>query len=239
MTWAAGRAAVGGLRMSDESLANVALFRDLEPETRALLAKSLEQRVFRKGETIVRENEPSTSLFIIQSGSVKISLGGEGGREVTLTVLQPGECFGEMGVIDGQPRSATATAVEDTTALCMTREQFRAQLQLHPEVAFELLAILSRRLRAADQQIDSLAFLDVQGRVARMLLKIADAEGEGTDDGILIPLEMTRRELANMVGTSRETLTRVLKDFERLGFIRLRKGGATLLNMARLRAKAT
>lgn len=223
--------------MTDDFLANVSLFRDLEPKTRMLLAETLERKEYDRGDVIVRESDPSAGLFIIERGSVRISLQGDPDREVTLTVLQPGECFGEMGVIDGAPRSATATAIEDATCLSMTREQFRAQLQAYPQVALELLTILSRRLRAADEQIDSLAFLDVQGRVARTLLNLADQQGEETDEGIVVPLDMTRRELANVVGTSRETLTRVLKEFERLGFLTLRKGQAVLLNVARLQAK--
>lgn len=229
----------GGAVVPDEFLANVSLFRDLEPKTRALLEMSLETMTFEKGDVIVQEREPSATLFIIKSGSVRISLRSDADREVTLAVLESGEFFGEMGVIDGEPRSATATAIERTVTLSMTPEQFRAQTRAHPEIALELLTILSKRLRAADEQIDSLAFLDVQGRVARMLLNIADKHGEAAEAGVVIPLEMTRREMANMVGTSRETLTRVLKQFERLGFIKLRKGEAILVDLARLRAKTT
>jgi len=227
----------GGIIVADDLLANVSLFRDLDPQVRGLLENSMETRTYDKGEIILRENEPSTTLFIIKSGSVRISLTDNSGREVVLSVLQANDFFGEMGVIDGKPRSATVTAIEKTTTLTMTREQFQAQLEKHPVIALQLLTILSERLRAADEQIDGFAFLDVQGRVARMLLSIADENGQKTEEGIVIPLKMTRRELANMVGTSRETLTRVLKEFERLGFIKLYKRQVALLNIARLRAK--
>ncbi len=225
--------------MTEENfLEGVAFLADLSREDKEALVEGLEERFFNEGAVILHAKDTSAHFFLIKSGKVKISLrADETEREVTLTYLKPGDFFGEMAILDGEPRSATATAASDTLALVGGREDFIIKLREHPQVALNLLAIMSKRLRGADQQIEDLAFLDVQGRVARMLLEMAEREGQETEVGVLISLQHTRQELANLVSTSRETLTRALKLFERLGFIKLGRKKVMLTNISRLEKK--
>ena len=217
--------------------AQVALFSNLSDESVAQLVEGLRQTAYEPGEVIVREDDEAARFFLITSGRVKISLRSLDEREVTLTYLGPGDFFGEMSVLDGQPRSASATASERTTALVGTREHFVTKLLEHPQIALNLLVTMSRRLREADERIGDLSFLDVQGRVAHLLLDLAEKEGEQTEAGVVVPLTYTRQELASMVSTSRETLTRVLKTFERLGFLKLGRKKVVLTNIPRLERK--
>lgn len=225
--------------MTEENfLEAVAFLADLSGDDKGALVEDLEERFFHAGDVILHARDTSAHFFLIKSGKVKISLrSDETEREVTLTYLKQGDFFGEMAILDGEPRSATATAATDTIALVGSRDHFLAKLREYPQIALNLLSIMSKRLRRADQQIEDLAFLDVQGRVARMLLEMAQREGQQTEVGILVPLQHTRQELASLVSTSRETLTRALKLFERLGFIKLGRKKVMLTNISRLQKK--
>ncbi|MFQ6132984.1 MAG: Crp/Fnr family transcriptional regulator [Armatimonadota bacterium] len=218
-------------------LSEVALFGELTDADRQGLVEDLTESAFEDGEVIVHEDDPAAKFFLIKSGKVKISLRGPEGREVTLSYLGAGDFFGEMGILDGEPRSATATAAEHTVALVGARDDFLRKLEEHPSIALNLLVTMSKRLRQADERIEDLSFLDVQGRVARLLLDLADQGGAETEVGVLVDLPYTRQELANMVSTSRETLTRVLKAFERLGFIKLGRRKVMITNLPRLERK--
>ncbi len=213
------------------------LFADLPREELATLVSTFRRENFRKGDKLVETGDPGGSVFIIESGQVRISLGGGDGREVTLAHLNAGDCFGEMSMLDGEPRSAAATATEDTSVLVGTRDDFMRSLEANPRIAMSLLVMMSARLRSANEIIESLSFLDVQGRVARMLLDEAEKKGTEVPEGVAVPLPYTRQEMANMVSTSRETLTRVLKNFERLKYLRLMRRKAIILNKPRLALK--
>jgi CRP/FNR family transcriptional regulator/CRP/FNR family cyclic AMP-dependent transcriptional regulator len=213
------------------------LFADLPREDLEALVSTFQRQQFAKGEVLVENGGPGGSVFIIERGRVRISLTGSDDREVTLAHLTDGECFGEMSMLDGEPRSARATAVVDTTVLVGTRDDFLRSLEANPRIGLSLLVTMSRRLRAANELIESLSFLDVQGRVARLLLDIADREGTPVSEGIAVPLPYTRQEMASLVSTSRETFTRALKNFERLKYIRLLRRKAIILNEPRLRLK--
>jgi len=217
--------------------ARTSLFADLPKAEFDALVSTFSRQQFAKGETLVEEGGPGGSVFIIEEGRVRISLKGADGREVTLAHLTDGDCFGEMSMLDGEPRSAQAEAIEPTSVLVGTHDDFIRSLEANPRIAMSLLVTMSRRLRAANELIESLSFLDVQGRVARFLLHIADEEGTPVPEGTAIPLPYTRQEMANLVSTSRETLTRVLKNFERLRYIRLLRRRAIILNEPRLRLK--
>ena len=213
------------------------IFSDLTREDLQAIVSTFRRRRFARGETLVEVGGPGGSVFLVETGRVRISLPGSESREVTLAHLGPGDCFGEMSMLDGEPRSATVTAVEDTVVLEGTRDDFMRSLEKSPRIAMSLLVMMSQRLRAANDIIESLSFLDVQGRVARLLLEIASKSGTETPEGMAIPLPYTRQEMANLVSTSRETLTRVLKNFERLKYIRLLRRKAIILNAPRLRLK--
>ena len=143
----------------------------------------------------------------------------EGGKEIILSILGDGDFFGEMSLLDGEPRSATVIAMKDSTMLVIQRNDFLKQLKQNPTIATGVLSEMSRRIRRADQRIGNLILLDVFGRVARFLLDLAKREGVRYDDGILIERRPTQQDIASMIGASRETVSRVLNELNRRGLI--------------------
>jgi CRP-like cAMP-binding protein len=167
---------------------------------------------------VVSEDEPGDALYVLASGKVKVVLYGESGREVILTIFtRPGDFFGEMALLDDEPRSATVMAVKPSTFLTLSRADFRAYVDRHPSIALQILTELSRRLRSADAIIGDLALLDVFGRLAGKLRALAERDGEETEAGIVIRQRPTQAELAAMIGASRETVSRVLSELSRRG----------------------
>lgn len=181
------------------------------------------ERGFTRGNVIFYEEDLGTSFYMIVSGRVKIMVLAPDGREHILGVLQEQDFFGEMSLLDGEPRSATAVALDDVKVLCISREDFQKTLHESPEIALQILVTLSRRLRKTDLHVENLAFLSAPGRVARTLLQLSGELGKVTPEGVVISHNMTRQELANMAGTSRETLTRVLMDYQEREIITIRK----------------
>ncbi|MBI3179504.1 MAG: Crp/Fnr family transcriptional regulator, partial [Deltaproteobacteria bacterium] len=154
-------------------LAKVSIFGGLDAETLARLGERLKPVDFAKDALIVGQSDQGDALFIIERGRVKVVLYGDSGREVILTMFRPGDFFGEMSLLDGQPRSANVMAVEDTRALVLSRQDFVEHLESSPATALRILAEMSLRLRRADEVIGNLALLDVYGRVARVLITMA------------------------------------------------------------------
>src|SRR5437660_7011842 len=183
------------------------------------------------GSVIVSAEEPGDSLFVIARGKVKVVLYGETGREIILSLLHAGDFFGEMSLLDRQPRSANVVAVEDADLLSLDHEAFRTHLATHPTTALAVLAEMSRRLRPADEGIGNLALLDVYARVARTIRELAHKEGEPADGGLLIRERPTQQEIAGLIGTSRETVSRALNDFTRRGLLEM-QGNQILLRRA-------
>ncbi len=217
------------------SLQNVPLFNDLDMTELEQLASLCRTRAVGRGNVIFYEEDPGTSCYIIVKGKVKIVVNADDGREHILGVLQDNDFFGEMSLIDGQPRSASAVAVEDVQMVTIQRDEFLKLLRSNPEISLKLLVTLSQRLRTADRNMESLAFLSAPGRVARLLLDLGKDHGEKTPEGLTFTHNMTRQELASLAGTSRETLTRVLMDYQDRGIIHLDKNRLTLKNEAKLK----
>jgi CRP/FNR family cyclic AMP-dependent transcriptional regulator len=200
-------------------LRNVTIFQDLPEGELEELARRMTSRNAEKDEVIVTEHQPGDSLFVISNGKVKVSLSSEKGREVILSVLGAGDFFGEMSLLDGEPRSARVTALRPTQLNVLSRDGLVDYLMRSPQTALKIMAEMSRRLRRADEIIGNLALLDVYGRVARILLDLAKKDGEQREDGILIDDRPTQQDLAAMVGTSRETVSRALNEFSRRGYL--------------------
>jgi CRP/FNR family transcriptional regulator, cyclic AMP receptor protein len=195
-------------------LATVPLFKLLDAGELARFAELVREKNYPKGSVILFEDDPGDSLFIVRSGRVKVVLVSEDGHEVILGILGVGEHFGELSLIDEQPRSAHVIAMEESSLLVLHREDFRRRVEANTSVAWSLLVELSHRLRKADGQIGSLVLLDVPGRIARMLLDTADAGGS---DRIEKPL--THQTIAHLIGASRETVSRAMREFEEAGWI--------------------
>ncbi len=196
-------------------LRNVPLFSGLdESELEKLSRVSVRKRVER-GAFVVRAAESTDSLYSVLTGRAKVTNTDEEGREIILAWLGPGEFFGEMGLIDGSPRSANVVASEPCELLVLSKEAFQRCLQDNFQVAQKLMQILVRRLREADRKIESLALLDVYGRVARLLLDLS-VEEEGRR---IVKKKISKQDMARMIGASREMVSKVMRDLELSGYI--------------------
>ncbi len=210
-------------------LASIVLFAGLSPGERQALAATMQRHRYAKGELIFQQGDPGGTLYVIATGTVKIALSAPDGRELLLALLGPGDFFGELSLLDGAPRSADAIAQEDCQLLLLRRENFLAFLNGHPEATKSLLRVLARRLRATDEVVHEAAFLDLPGRVARLLLRLGQTHGRPEQDGVVLGLRLTHAELASMVGSSRESISRLLKHWQRQGLIRYHAGLLTLV----------
>ena len=216
-----------------EFLATVPLFSGLEEIELQRFAELTREKFYPRGSVILFENDPGDSLFVVREGRVKVVLVGEDGREVILGVLGVSEHFGELSLIDDRPRSAHVIAMEDSSLLVLRREDFRKRVESSPSVAWSLLTELSRRLRRADEKIGGLVLLDVPGRIARLLLDLS--QESGTDK---IEKALTHQTIAQMIGASRETVSRAMKDFQDAGWINVERRRISLANLTALEQRA-
>ena len=215
-------------------LRQVAIFRDLDTAVLADLGGRMRPRTVEAGTVVVSAEESGDSMFVIASGKVKVVLYGQTGREIILSILKGGDFFGEMSLFDRQPRSANVVAVAETQLLALDRDAFHKHLLANPSTALAILAEMSRRLRHADEVIGNLALLDVYARVARVIREMALKQGEQVEGGILIRERPTQQEIAGLVGTSRETVSRALSEFSRRGLLEV-EGKQVLVRWAFLR----
>lgn len=192
----------------------VSLFSELEAAELEALSRVASVRQYPAGATILREDEPGDQFFVLLRGEVKVFVDSPDGREVVLTHLQAGEFFGEMALFEGETRSASVSALSDTELVVLARGDFLAVLSRDFSLAKKILATLSARLRRANDVIESLALQDVGGRLARYLLRLADESGKPPVDGFFVVNRPTHQEIANSIGATRETVTRMLKQFE-------------------------
>ena len=221
------------MQTTADFLATVPLFSSLDPEELARFAELTREKAYPKGSVILFEDDPGDSLYLVREGRVKVVLVGEDGREVILGVLGVGEHFGELSLIDDQPRSAHVIAMEDAQLLVLRRDDFRRRVDANPAVAWQLLTELSRRLRRADDKIGGLVLLDVPGRIARLLLDLS--EESGTDQ---IEKSLTHQTIAQMIGASRETVSRAMKDFQDAGWITVERRRIALADRPALEQRA-
>ncbi|MEC8990417.1 MAG: Crp/Fnr family transcriptional regulator [Candidatus Latescibacterota bacterium] len=200
-------------------LRQVPLFEGLDDEQLDAIALVTITRRFDKHQVIILAEEEGDALFIISSGQVKVSIVSEDGREVILSLLGTGSVFGELSLLDGKPRSANVVATENTDLYMLRRSDFLQLVYKVPQIAVGLLAELAARLRKTDRKIGGLALLDVTSRILETLLQLADEHGTETDGGVLLKSRPTHQQIANMSGTTRETVSRVLKRLEKQGYI--------------------
>ncbi|HEV2356335.1 MAG TPA: Crp/Fnr family transcriptional regulator [bacterium] len=201
------------------------------------MATLFRRRRYKAGEPVFREGDPGTALYVIDSGEVKILLGGAEGKEVILSLLTPGEFFGELALLDGEPRSADAVATVPTELLVLSREDFHRFLREVPTVAVNMLAPLSRRFRRTDRLVHDAAFSDVRTRLTRLLLELGQTRGQAGRGGVVIGSRLTQGDLANMVGATRESVNKCLRSLAEQGLVRHERGHLVLLNVDRLRAQ--
>jgi CRP/FNR family transcriptional regulator/CRP/FNR family cyclic AMP-dependent transcriptional regulator len=218
-------------------LRQVDIFANLSDEDTQELMAVARKRSFRAGEVIFHRDDPGQVLYVIKEGKVKISLISPDGQEISLVVFGKGECFGELALLDGEPRSADAIALEKVECYTLQRSDFHNAIMKHPTIAIQVLEVLSRRLRKTDRQVEDLIFLDVYGRVAKKLLELANEHGVKVDDGTRIEVRLTQQELASMVGASRESVNKVMGYFTEKQFISTDKHKITIHRIADLQRR--
>lgn len=209
-----------------ELIRRVPLFSMLTANQAESVADGVVKRRFKRGEAIVEQGKKSNALSIILTGRARVITTDTRGREVILATMHPGDYVGEMSLIDNEPHSATVRAEIQTDALILGQQEFARCLPENSSMTYAVLRGLVQRLRHADRKIESLALMDVYGRVARALLEFATKDAEGN---AVIRDKVSRQDLAKMVGASREMVSRVMKDLEERGFIETRADSSLLV----------
>jgi CRP/FNR family transcriptional regulator, cyclic AMP receptor protein len=227
----------------DDLLARAPLFAGLSDADRQALIERLQPQDAARGDVIFREGDPGDRVFVILSGKVKIGRAAPDGRENLITILGPGEMFGELSLFDPGPRNASATAINDASLVSLEHTALRPWLASRPEAAGMLLRALARRLRRTNDAMADMVFTDVPGRVAKALLDLADRFGEPAQPGnetagIRVEHGLTQEELAQLVGASRETVNKALADFATRGWLRLDSRAVVVLDRERMSRRA-
>ena len=202
-----------------ELLKNVSIFNGLSGVELGYISKKMVPKSYDVGQVIILEESEGDDCFFVTEGSVKITRLSKDGREVILAILNDGEFFGEMALLDGDLRSANVIALEKTDALTLKRKDFIDSLKKYPQIAIQLLKEMAHRLRESDRQITSLSLSDAEKRIALSLLRISDEQGVIKKGKVIISKPPIQQDIANMAGTSRETVSRTLKILEDERFI--------------------
>lgn len=222
----------------DDVLSQAPLFEALDDDSaKALRAGVIDVRLAR-GERLFDEGDAGDRLYVVLDGKIKLTRAAPDGRENLLSVLGPGEMFGELSLFDPRPRTASAVAVTDTHLAALGHESLRAWLTGRPDVAMHLLRALAQRLRRTNDVMADLVFTDVPGRVAKALLDLADRFGVSQADGLQVNHDLTQEELAQLVGASRETVNKALADFAARGWLQLHAKSVLLFEPERLARRA-
>ena len=219
-------------------LAETSLFSDLDDGARRALAPEIVPRAYRKGDLIFSQGDRGESLFIVAEGLVKLSLTSVEGAEMVLATLRPPSVFGELALLDGGARTASARALQETTLLALTRPSFMRLLLDNPRLADALHRSLGTIIRRTLQQASDLVFLDLPGRLAKLLLALAQEEGKEIEGGVRLDLDVTQTTLAGMVGGSRPSVNQALRAFQERGLLELRGREILIRDIERLRRRA-
>lgn len=230
-------AAIGEGVEPSAMLLRVPLFAGLSPQVATSLRDRVRRRSFPAGTYLTREGEPADSMFVIERGLVRVSRTSRQGRELVLGLVGAGDTLGELGVLEASgTRTADAIAVEPTMCVALAREDFRALIRRSPDLGLRLLATLVDQIRRKDEELASIAFLDVPGRLAHKLLQLAARHGEAVADGVRIGVRLHQSDLAAMIGASRENVNRALGRFVDEGAVTMDRGTITIVNADSLRA---
>jgi len=206
-----------------ELLGSVELFGEMLEEEIDDLTTLAQIKKLSKDTTIFHAGDPADAVFVVASGRVKVVITSSDGKEFILTVLGAGQVFGEMALLESAPRSASVVTLSAVEVLVISRSDFQRLLDSNPRISQRLMAILSRRLRRANAKMESLAYMDVAGRLARYLLDLARDHGQRLGNGWVVVRRPTHSDIAHSIGTSRETVSRLINEFEE-GFGLVNKG---------------
>ena len=218
----------------EEVVRRAPLFTALDEAAAVSLRASMDSVKIAKGSILFKEGDDGEHLYVIIDGKLKLGTSSGDGRENLLSILGPGEMFGELSLFDPGPRTSTATAVTDAKLLSLSHEKVIPWLKQNPEVSLQLLTRLSQRLRRTNEAVGDLVFSDVPGRVAKALIDLGDRFGKTTPEGLLVNHDLTQEELAQLVGASRETVNKALADFAGRGWLRLDGRSVLIADVDRL-----
>ncbi|AOQ23480.1 Crp/Fnr family transcriptional regulator [Neomoorella thermoacetica] len=218
-----------------EFLRQVPVFAGLEPEELQHIASLALLRRYRKNMYIFMEGEPGDAFYFVKKGAIKLFQVLEDGREKILHFVREGEIFAEVLLFEGGPYPATAQTLEDTEVGIIRNADMEKLLSAHGEMAVKIIKVMSRRLRQAQNHIRDLALKGAYGRLASSLLQLAREYGKPREDGVTIDLNLSQQELASLIGTSRETVARILSDFKRLGAVEVERQRITILEPEKLK----
>ena len=210
------------------------LFAALDDAQAASLRASMDSVKIAKGGILFREGDEGEHVYVIVDGKLKLGTSSTDGRENLLSILGPGEMFGELSLFDPGPRTSTATAVTDAKLLSLSHEKLIPWLKGNPEVSLHLLARLAQRLRRTNEAVGDLVFSDVPGRVAKALIDLGARFGKQTDEGLYVHHDLTQEELAQLVGASRETVNKALADFAGRNWLKLDGRAVLITDLERL-----
>ncbi len=222
----------------EEVLAKAGLFQGIAAEAVDAVAASLVYGDYVRGERVFTQGEPGDTLYIVLAGKVKIGRRAIDGRENMLSVMGPSDMFGELSLFDPGPRTATAVVVTHARLASLAHSALRPWLTDRPEIAEQLLRVLARWLRRTNDALADLIFTDVPARVAKQLIALSERFGTAEPDGLRVDHDLTQEELAQLVGTSRETVNKTLAEFASRGWVRLDVRALTILDSERLARRA-
>jgi len=218
----------------EEAVHKAPLFTALDEASAATLRAAMTGLKLSRGQVLFKEGDAGDRLFVVVDGKLKLGTTSNDGRENLLSILGPGDMFGELSLFDPGPRTATATAVVDSRLLALANDQVIGWVKEHPQVSLQLLGRLAQRLRKANDVLSDLVFADVPGRVAKAIIELGERFGTKKDDGLHVNHELTQEELAQLVGASRETVNKALADFASRGWVKLEPRAVIILDYERL-----
>ena len=221
-----------------DALNHVPLFKTLTPEDRVELARLLRVQRVKKGEVLFRKESEGSTLYIIQEGAIKIVLSSKLGDEMIVTLFSKGDFFGEMSLLDGMPRSADAVAIEPSRLLLLSRADFLRFLKKNDSAMETILASLSMRLRKTDDLLEDASFLNIPARFAKKLLEIGETFGRKEGDSIKISLRLSQKDLADMIGATRESINKELRVLREKGLVSTTDKAICIHDVHRLRSRA-
>ena len=224
--------------MGNDFLKHVPLFQHLSDEDRVRLAGSIKLQSLKKGEILFNKGGAGDALYIIKKGKIKIFLSSHAGDEVLLAIFSEADFFGEMALLDGMPRSADAIAIEPTELLLLNRNDFISFLNHNSNAVQAVLQSLSQRLRRTDDILEDTCFLQISERFAKKLVELAMQHGRREGDVIFIDLSLTQKDMASMVGATRESINKELRTLREKGLVSIQENMICIHNLERLKRRA-
>lgn len=211
-------------------LKHIRLFEGITPSEMNEMEKITRMEEVKKRQPLYLQGDPSSNVYLLKQGRVKIANTAPSGKEVTFEILEPGEIFGELEVLEDTPRSTSAEALDDTLICVIPRKEFDQYLAMHPTVTVKLTKLIGLRLRKIQSRVEDLVFRDVPARLAHLLLELSKNDGVIHQQGIRLKAKLTHQEMANLIGCSRETVSTIIGQFRDQGFLQIDGRTIIILN---------